>query len=46
MNPEFPPSHGAEAPGMPAILRYVLSMFAHVHQDLMMAQLPGPVGVR
>jgi len=31
---------------MPAILRYVLRMFAHAHQALMMALLPGPVGVR
>ena len=37
---------GAETPGMPAILRYVLRMFAHAHQALMMALLPGPVGVR
>ena len=36
----------AEARGLPAILRYVLSMFAHAHQALMMALLPGPVGVR
>lgn len=27
-------------------LRYVLSMFERAHQALMMALLPGPVGVR
>jgi hypothetical protein len=31
---------------MTATLRYVLSMFAHAHQALMMALLPGPVAVR
>jgi hypothetical protein len=31
---------------MPPKLRYVLSMFANAHQALMMALLPGPVGVR
>jgi hypothetical protein len=31
---------------MPAIVRYLQSMFAHAHQALMMALLPGPVGVR
>jgi hypothetical protein len=29
-----------------AIVRYVLSMFARTRQALMMALLPGPVGVR
>jgi hypothetical protein len=37
---------GAERPGMSGILRYVLSMFAHAYPALMMALLPGPVGVR
>jgi hypothetical protein len=31
---------------MGAILRYVLTMFARAYQALMMALLPGPVGVR
>jgi hypothetical protein len=31
---------------MGAILRYVLSMFAHAHQALVMALLPGPTDVR
>jgi hypothetical protein len=30
---------------MGAFLRYVLSMFEHDHQALMMALIPGPVGV-
>jgi len=53
-NPRRPPREDESAslrlarktPGMPAVLRYVLSMFAHAHQALMMALLPGPVGVR
>jgi hypothetical protein len=30
---------------MAVAVRYVLSMFEHVHQALMMALLPGPAGV-
>jgi hypothetical protein len=30
---------------MGAFLRYVLTMFEHAHEALMMALLPGPVGV-
>lgn len=36
----------AEEPAMSEILRYVLSMFAHASHALMMALLPGLVGVR
>jgi hypothetical protein len=31
--------------GAAVSMRYVLSMFEHAHQVLMMALLPGPVGV-
>jgi hypothetical protein len=30
---------------MEATLRYVLSMFEHAPQNLMMALMPGPIGV-
>jgi hypothetical protein len=30
---------------MALAVRYVLSVFEHAHQALMMALLPGPVGV-
>jgi len=41
-----PPDCMDEKGGRARDLRYVLSMFERAHQALMMALLPGPVGVR
>jgi hypothetical protein len=44
--PERSPMRGLPRPAVTAVMvRYVPGMFEHVPQTLMMALLPGPVGV-